>query len=389
MTDERILVTGMGIVSALGNSVPETEAAFRQPPRPPVPSPFSAFGLNVPVFLAGKIAAADGESRTVAMARQAAREALAAAGLERFPDARRVGVCVGTTVASQLNDIPFYENLRRTGVVDRAAVARYRSGNAAEALARAFGAEGPRLTVCDACSSGADALGVARSWLRTGLCDIAIAGGADELSRLALCGFHALGVYSEERCRPFDRDRRGLNLGEAAGILILERETHATARGAAALCELAGYGAANDAHHLTAPRPDGDGLSRALAAALTAAGTEPRRVAFVNAHGTATPDNDRVEGQTLSGVFGEHLPIVSTKGWTGHTLGAAGAIEAVFTILGLHAQSIPGTAGLSTQAPDIPIAVSPEPQAVTGDCAVSTSLAFGGCNAALVFRRVS
>lgn len=389
MAGERIWVTGMGIVSALGGSIAETEAAFLQAALPPVHSPFAAFGLEVPVFLAGNTPTAGEESRTVTLACRAAREALAAAGLERLPDEGRVGVCIGTTVASQLNDIPFYENLRRTGVVDRSAVARYRKGNPAEALARAFGAAGPRLTVCNACSSGADALGVARSWLRAGLCDIVIAGGADELSRLALCGFHALGVYSAERCRPFDRDRTGLNLGEAAGILILETERHAAARGVAALCEVAGYGAANDAYHLTAPHPNGEGLARALAKALADANVEPRHVAFVNAHGTATPDNDRVEGRTLADFFGERLPVVSTKGWTGHTLGAAGAIEAIITILGLRAQRIPGTAGLADPAPDIPVHVSPEPQPTAGDCAASTSLAFGGCNAALVFRRVS
>ena len=407
-----VVVTGMGGICATGASISEMEAAFEHDCRAPGRSPFASHGVDVPAFAAGDVETAEGESRTVALARHAAREALASAGLrvaseggnvnragqetgapgdttagqETGAPGRRIGVCIGTTVASQLNDIPFYENLRRTGVVDRAAVARYRAGNVAEALSLALGAQGPRLTVCNACSSGADALGVARSWLRSNRCDIVIAGGADELSRLAVCGFHALGVYSTERCRPFDRDRRGLNLGEGAGILILETAEHAAARGATPLCELAGYGAANDAHHLTAPHPDGAGLKRALAVALSDAKAEPSDVAFVNAHGTATPDNDRIEGKALTEFFGR-IPVVSTKGWTGHTLGAAGALEAIFTILGLRARRIPGTAGLETPDADIPASVSTLPQIVRGDIAVSTSLAFGGCNAALAFRR--
>ena len=384
MTNNSIVVTGMGCVCATGGSIAEMEAAFQQECRGPVRSPFAEHGLDVPVFAAPDVKCAEGESRTVALARHAAREALAAAGLK---DGKilRVGVCLGTTVANQLNDIPFYENLRRSGIVDRGAVARFHAGNLAEALAKSTRATGPRLTVCNACSSGADAVGVARDWLRAGLCDIAIAGGADELSRLAICGFHALGVYSLERCRPFDLNRRGLNLGEGAGILVLETAAHAKKRGVKPVCELAGYGAANDAHHLTAPHPEGAGLKRAIEAALAQAGEST--IAFVNAHGTATPDNDRIEGRALAEIFG-NTPVLSTKGWTGHTLGAAGAIEAVFTIMGLCAGRIPGTAGLRDKDVEIPANASPDAREVSGHCAVSTSLAFGGCNAVLVFKRV-
>ena len=383
MKSGSIVITGMGGVCATGASIAEMEAAFQQECRSPVRSPFAEHGLDVPVFAAGDVERADSESRTVALARHAAREAFANAGLEGGKNLR-VGVCLGTTVASQLNDIPFYENLRRSGIVNRAAVARYRAGNLAEALAKSIHATGPRLTICNACSSGADALGVAREWLRAGLCDLVVAGGADELSRLAICGFHALGVYSPERCRPFYSNRRGLNLGEGAGILILETAAHAERRGAKPICELAGYGAANDAHHLTAPHPEGAGLKRAIQTALTEAGETS--AAFINAHGTATPDNDRIEGRALAEIFG-NAPVVSTKGWTGHTLGAAGAIEAVFTIMGLCAGRIPGTAGLRDKDVEIPANASPDAREVSGHCAVSTSLAFGGCNAALVFRR--
>ena len=388
MAAEPVILTGMGVISSLGTSISETRVAFRQPVRVPVPSPFSANGLRLPVFLVSDFEVT-GLSRTLGLALHAVSEALSDAGVARFAEPERVGVCIGTTVASQINDIPFYEALRKTGQVDTAAVARYRRGNVAEAVARKIGARGPHLTVSNACSSGADAIGVALGWLRAGVCDAVIAGGADELSRMPICGFHALGVYSDTPCRPFDRDRRGLNLGEAAGIVVLERADYARRRGASCRCEVAGYGAASDAYHLTAPRPDGTGVQQALRWALEEAGADPESVAFVNAHGTATSDNDRVEGNALSAVFGEQVKVLSTKGFTGHTLGAAGAIEAIFTAMGLMDEWVPASAGLVVPDPDIPVHILSEEQKVVGAYAVSTSLAFGGCNAALVMRRVS
>ena len=386
MAAEAVILTGMGVISALGSSVSETRAAFRSPVRAPVPSPFASYGLRLPVFLVSDFEVT-GQSRTLGLALHAVSEALADAGSGRFAEPARVGVCIGTTVACQINDIPFYEALRKTGAVDRDAVTRYRRGNVAEAVAREIGARGPHLTVSNACSSGADAIGLALGWLRAGVCDVVVAGGADELSRMPICGFHALGVYSEAHCRPFDRDRCGLNLGEAAGIVVLERADYARRRGAAGKCEVAGYGAASDAYHLTAPRPDGTGVRQAIRRALEEAGAEPKEVAFVNAHGTATPDNDRVEGNALGSVFGEQVKVLSTKGFTGHTLGAAGAIEAIFTALGLVDGWVPASAGLAVPDPDIPVHVLSEARQVSGAYAVSTSLAFGGCNTALVLRR--
>jgi 3-oxoacyl-(acyl-carrier-protein) synthase len=287
-------------------------------------------------------------------------------------------------VASQLNDLNFYEDYRKTARPALGSVKAFLKGNPAEAVARATGANGPAVTVVNACSSGADAIGVAMAWLRAGVCDMAIAGGTDELSRIPICGFGSLGVFSSEPCRPFDRDRQGLNLGEGAGVLILETASSARRRGFSPNLSVAGYGAACDAHHLTAPRPDGAGLEAAIRMSLTDAGIAPADVCFVNAHGTATRDNDRVEGGVLARVFGSAVKVLSAKGFTGHTLGAAGGLEAAFTALALREGWVPASLGFENQDPEIPVAALRERTVVSGRWAVSTSLAFGGNNASLV-----
>ena len=326
--------------------------------------------------------------RTVALAWQALDEALTVARHPEHADSGlRIGVCLGTTVGAQLNDMEFYDAFRRLGNPPLTAVRRFLHGNLAERIAARLGATGPRSTLVNACSSGADAIGLALSWLRAGWCDIAVAGGADELSLVPFCGFTALGIVSAAPCRPFDRDRSGLNLGEGAGVLVLESDRSARARGTVSGVELAGYGAAADAFHLTGPHPEGRGLRTAIRVALDMAGAAPDDVAFVNAHGTATRDNDRVEAAVLADLFGPGLNALSSKRFTGHTLGAAGGLEAVFTVLGLREGWVPGSAGFRTADPELALRPVTEQTAVTRPCAVSTSLAFGGSNAALVFRK--
>ena len=222
------------------------------------------------------------------------------------------------------------------------------------------------------------------SWLRNDYCDIVIAGGADELNRVPFDGFVSLGVVSRSLCLPFDRERSGLNLGEGAGIVILEKESSALRRGRKPDLFLKGYGSAADGYHLTAPHPEGRGLDKALKIALSEAGIKPSEVAFVNAHGTATKDNDRVEGRVLKKVFGPELKFLSTKGFTGHTLGAAGGLEAVFSALALRQGWIPKSIGFSEEDNEIGIAPVRQKTEIKGSYAVSTSLAFGGNNSALV-----
>lgn len=383
---QRVLVTGMGAVSAAGRDTVETLDCFASGRRNigkvtlfPTPLDYPVFEVSTPLHVNGRH-----KSRTIQLVLHALTEALAQAGLGRDMSGCRVGVCMGTTVASQLNDVAFYEAYRHAGSVSTGPVESFLKGNLAEVVGSEVRASGPCTTIVNACSSSADAVGVALSWVRSGLCDVAIAGGGDELNRIPLCGFGSLSVFSRKPCKPYDRDRDGLNLGEGAGILILEREDRARARGVIPELFIAGYGAACDAHHLTAPRPDGTGLETAVRRSLEEAGVQPSQVCFVNAHGTATRDNDKVEGNVLARVFGPDAKVLSTKGYTGHTLGAAGALEAVFAGLALREGWIPLSAGFENKDDEIPIGAMREKTGVSGSYAVSTSLAFGGNNASLV-----
>jgi 3-oxoacyl-(acyl-carrier-protein) synthase len=322
---------------------------------------------------------------TLGLAYCAADEAALEAGLDRDSvKGLRVGVCMGTTVASQLNDIGFYRRFRESGDPPLEPVERFLGGDLSECIAKRFELDGPLMTVVNACSSSTDAVGVALSWLGSGLCDMALAGGADELNLVPYCGFASLGIMSPEACSPFDRDRKGLNLGEGAGVLVLETRESAIRRGVDSNLYVAGFGASADAYHLTAPHPEGRGLRRAIDLALREAGLSPSEIAFINAHGTATPDNDRVEGRTLLDIFGPSVKVASTKGYTGHTLGAAGGLEAAFSALALRAGTAPPSAGFDNPDDDIGLLPLTENTPLNGRFVLSTSLAFGGNNAALV-----
>lgn len=382
----KIAISGIGGISAAGKNVAETLHAFHFGTTNPGPvSSFSTI-LPYPVFEIKETPTdwnKDG-LRTLHLALSATTEAWKDAQLPEDLSALRVGVSLGTTIASQLNDIDFYRSYRSAEKANLHSVERYLKGNLAEAIARRFNLLGPTATVCNACSSGADAIGMALSWLRNDICDIVVAGGSDEINLVPMCGFGALKILSQSPCRPFDRDRAGLNLGEGAGILILETEDSSLRRGMQPSLYLAGYGSASDAYHLTAPHPNGVGLESALRTALAQAKISPEDVSFVNAHGTATRDNDLVEGNVFARVFGPHVKFLSTKGFTGHTLGAAGGLEAVFTAAAFRSGWIPASAGFAHADDNIPVRPINERTRIEGHFAVSTSLAFGGSNAAIV-----
>ena len=327
--------------------------------------------------------------RTNRMAVLAAKEACAQAGLDA--DALRVlrvGVCLGTTVGCTLNNEPFYRSYRRGELPDTGGVARYLNNNPALLLAQALDLHGPVATVANACSSGTDAIGLGRSWLLEGRCDLVLAGGSDELSRVTCLGFASLMVTSEGACRPFDRRRDGLNLGEGAGVVVLETRTgHRRRGGPSPQGVVLGYGCSADSHHVTAPHPDGKGLERAITRALEVAGIAPGDVRLVNAHGTSTRDNDQVEGRVIARVLGLKVPVVATKAYTGHTLGAAGALEAIFTLKALQDGVAPATAGFEEPDPDCGITPTREVTKLDGGIALSNSLAFGGNNSVLVLAR--
>lgn len=301
---------------------------------------------------------------------------------------KKIGIALGTTVGCTFNNEDYYDQWRRGLEPDLAPIFHYLSGNLAQALHGILGTQGPSAVVTNACASGTDAIGLAKGWIASGTCDLAVAGGADELSRIAYNGFAGLQLSDAEQCRPFDRHRKGLNLGEGAGLLVLEEEGQALERGITPLGWMRGYGSASDAWHPTAPHPEGRGLKCAFGQALADAGLSIQDVAMINAHGTGTKANDLAEANALSNLLPKscHVAIVSTKGMTGHTLGAAGGLEAVLTLLALRQGVTPGTHGYQSSDPQLP--VNPIPQGISVPLptriGMSQSLAFGGGNAALV-----
>ncbi len=385
---QEVYITGMGVVSAAGVGVAQSLASMAAGGRNVGPVSVFDSPIKLPVFEVKSLPprTEPGKMRTLELLEMAVDEALENAGLSSF-DGLRVGVAMGTTVACQLNDLGFYSTFREKKSAPMDSVDGFLSGNLAEAVLKKLGTDGRKMVVANACSSGTDSIGAALSWLKAGLCDIAIAGGADEMNRIPLCGFNALGVASDEPCKPFSGNRKGLNLGEGAGVLIMETAESAAKRGLNPKLKVCGYGSFADAYHLTAPHPEGEGLVRAIEAALKQAGISKDEIAFVNAHGTSTPDNDKVEGRALLRLFGGQIKVLSTKGYTGHTLGGAGGIEAVFTAAALAEGWVPKSGGFETVDDEIGLTPTTEKTAITGNYALSTSLAFGGNNAALIIGR--
>lgn len=384
---ECAVISGMGAISACGNTIADSISNFHRGDRNGGKVSLFDTRLSYPVFEVKGISEDNGVMRTLTLASIAVNQAVDESGLREALGDFRVGVCLGTTVASQLNDTDFYKEYKNTGKAPMNSVERYLRGNLSQAIAERLHINGPACTIVNACSSGTDAIGTGLSWIRSGLCDIAICGGADEINRVPLAGFGSLGVVSDALCKPFDRDRSGLNLGEGAGVIVIEKENICRKRGRKARFFLRGYGLACDAYHLTAPRPDGSGLEAALWGAMEEAQIKPAEVSFINAHGTATRDNDRVEGMILGKVFGRKVNFLSTKGFTGHTLGAAGGLEAVFAGLGLREGWIPASAGFTDIDEDIGISPVCQKTTIKGNCAISTSLAFGGNNSAIVITK--
>ena len=282
-----------------------------------------------------------------------------------------------------MNDEEFYRELRGGKRPGMAPISAFLRSNPSSVIRRELGLSGPCQTVTNACSSGTVAIGEAAGWIRSGVCDLALAGGADGLCRTVYNGFISLLITDDEPVRPFDKTRKGLNLGEGAGVVVLESRASLEARGGEAKGHLLGYGNACDAYHISAPHPEGTGLRRAITDALLQAGIQPSDLAFINAHGTGTLENDRVEGRLYPALL-PGVPFLSTKGLTGHTLGAAGAIEAVLTLECLRAGRLPASLGCEEPDPEFPGVPTREAASLASHLALSTSLAFGGNNAAVV-----
>lgn len=333
------------------------------------------------------------ETISDAHALAAAREALADAVLPAPLAGRTLGVFFGSSTGGFWESELYYEALVRERRGARVGMLVSQQYNApADAVARAAGATGPVVTISSACTSGALAIAAAFDALRSGEVDVALAGGADSLCQLTYAGFNSLRAVDPGPCRPFREGRAGLSLGEGAAVLVLERRADAEERGARIRALLCGTGSTCDASHMTAPAPDGAGAARAIRMALEEAGVAAGEIAFVNLHGTGTPHNDAAEWSALAAVFGadaaRELPATSTKGSIGHLLGSAGAVEAVATVRCLEEREVHPTPGEGPVDPACPVAlVLGAPRSIApGGAALSTNLAFGGSNAALVFR---
>lgn len=399
-----IAVTGLGLVTAAGIGVEASwagvcagqSAARRDPALAGLPVDISCTvpGFN-PAEHVGRRSVLV-HDRFVQLAIAAAREAVADAGLHpRTWDGARVGVVVGCGLGGVSTWETQHRVLLNEGprAVSALLIPLLVPNMVAGHLAMEFGARGPNLVTATACASGATAIGTALDLLRAGRCDVVLAGGSEAgVSPLIVTGFAQMGALSRRlndpaaASRPFDADRDGFVIGEGSGMLVLERAADAVARGARIRASLAGYGATADGHHMTAPDPDGAGLSRALRGALAEAGVGPGEVDHVNAHGTSTPLNDAAEARVLRESTGRRAPVTSTKGVVGHTLGAAGAIEAAFTVMAVDTATVPPTANLEHQDPTIDLdVVAGQARKQRIDVAVSNSAGFGGQNAVLVF----
>ncbi len=338
----------------------------------------------------------DGWSRTSAMSAAAAEEAMAWAGLRATR--ARVGLVLGGTTSGMFETEHLLARMH-------AEPGRARSQELlADLLAHPLTSTGDRLhaklgpfvrvrSLSSACSSGANAIVVAASWLLAGEVDAVLAGGSDGLCRLTFTGFNALAALDPEPCRPFDRRRRGTSLGEGAGFVVLERAEVAQARGAKPIAELAGWAAGSEAHHITNPAPDGAVVASLVATALDRAGLSPADVDYVNAHGTGTPLNDASEAAGLRQALGDEVrrvPVSSCKGQIGHTLGGAGAIEAAVTALVIARGTLVPTAGLDDPDPELGLVHVPHVGREAGRvrAALSSAFGFGGMDTVLAFTEV-
>lgn len=333
-------------------------------------------------------------SRSDLLALIAAAEAFTQARLSsRDVDSPRAGVFLGQSVCGTLSSESYYldcvNGAARSGKVTPASLDRlfvHEGANSCDAIAREFCLAGPVASYMTACSSGANAIGLAAAQIARGRADVMVAGGADSLSRIAFIGFGSLQVMSPEGPRPFDAERKGMCVGEGAGMLVLESAAHAKKRGATVLAWLAGYGHTCDAHHLTAPHPEGLGAIGAMKMALADAGLEPGQIGFVSAHGTGTLDNDKVESLAISRVFGPRaVPVSSTMRFFGHTLAASGGMKAVISVQALLDKKLPLNLGLRTALDDSLDLVRETRTASALKHVISNSFGFGGNNAAIVF----
>jgi 3-oxoacyl-[acyl-carrier-protein] synthase II len=397
----RIAVTGVGIICSIGRNQTEVWQSIRESragigkltrfPGETFPTDIAAEVGDVAERLPIGRSEARRLSRSDRLAIIAAREALAQAndGASAPLPLDRAIVSTGTSTGGLLEGEDFYFRRlvrgRRKTAVSR--VLQQPTSGPSDAVARVFGLGGGTVSNATACASAGAAIGMASDYLRSHHADVAIAGGSDALCRMTYSGFNVLQAVDDLPCAPFSAERKGITLGEGAAYLVLERWDDAVARGATILAELRGYGASCDAHHPTAPCEDGRGAEAAMRTAMREGAAEG--VDYINAHGTGTLLNDSAETRAIVAAFGENVPVSSSKSYFGHTLGAAGGIEAVITVLALRHQLAPPTLRLQTAAADCTLDYVPHtPRPMAMERAISNTFGFGGSNVSLLFARV-
>ena len=406
----RVVVTGLGMVSPVGNTVKDSwENAIHG--RTGV-APITRFDASsYPVQIAAEVKnfavgdamepkEANRATLFLRYAAKAAQEAIKDSGFSGTGDPNRHGTCIGVGLGAMeliedMHSTMLEKGPRRiTPFFIPYVIANMASG----LVSRQYNLKGPNMCTTTACASGTHGVGESLLYIRAGMADIMVCGGAESaMSPLAMNGFavmKALSTNNEnpgEASRPFDLNRDGFVMGEGAGVMVLEELEHAKRRGAKIYGEIVGYGMSGDAYHITSPSPEGEGAQRCITMALTSGEIPRDQVDHINAHGTSTKMNDHLESVAIGHVFGasaKNISISSTKGVTGHCLGAAGGLEAVFAVLALHHQLVPPTAGLKTPDPECPWDYTMhEARQREVRYALSNSFGFGGTNATIAFKR--
>jgi 3-oxoacyl-[acyl-carrier-protein] synthase II len=400
----RVAVTGVGIACALGANQRQvwgraiegrggleklrlfdatgclSETAGEVTPLPPLPPLPSAERRHM--------------SRTDHLCVASSLEAVRQAQLEAGGPLADFGISLGTSTGGMLESEAYCREAVEKGLHSArpSRLLRLPSSSPADAVARILKTRGPRISNMTACASSALSIGFAADLIRDGEAPGMIAGGGDALCAMTYAGFNSLRLVDPSPCRPFDASRAGLSLGEGAGILVLEDWDHALARAARPLAEFLDYGASCDAHHMTAPHPEGRGAAAAMLEALSLAGVRADQVGHVNAHGTGTSLNDETETKALLSVFGNELaariPLTASKSLMGHLLGGSGGAEAVLLILSLQHQTLPPTLGWKAFDPGIRLdVVAGRSRSISFEIGLSNSFGFGGTNCSLLFRK--
>lgn len=412
---EKIVITGMGTVNPLGLNVTQTwqnliqgvsgvgpitlfdTEAWKQEWTVKIACEVKNFDPSQ--FMDAKDARRRDRFEQFAVA--AAREALQMSGLQvTEANAGRIGVVVSSAIGGlkAVQDAIFTLKDEGARKVSPFLIPMLMPNGASGMIGIEFGLKGPSFSVASACASGADGIGTAMMMLRSGTADVVLAGASEAtICATGVGAFDRIGAMSRRNAdysmtpQPFDKNRDGLVMGEGAAVLVLETETHARARGANILAEMAGYGASADAYHVTAPHAEGTGGAQAIRLALRSAGVNPEQVGYINAHGTATPLNDAAETRAIKAAFGDlayRIPVSSTKSMTGHIMGATGALEAIFCVQAIREGVLPPTIHYQTPDPECDLDYIPNTaRQARIDVAASNAFGFGGHNAVLVVRR--